>query len=170
MAFYLSNRRHRTRREILRRVFLPKGMSLLELTIVVAILGLLSVAAVSRYGHNSLDNGNAEGYARKLARSLNYARRSTITTGDNHFLQLATSGGNVTSFTLIRRASGGDTQVDQINAVPTNVTVSSANNELEFDFEGSTLGTYSVTVDGPDRTWIVSVVMLTGAVQVTENQ
>ena len=145
-----------------------RAMSLLELTIVVAILGLLSVAAVTRYGQSSLENGGAEGFARKLALSLNYARRSTISTGDNHFLQLAGSGGNVTSYLLIRRASGGDTPVDQTRTVPAGVTVTSADSDLEFDFDGAALGVYSITVAGPDRSWSLSVGMLTGAVQVAE--
>jgi len=146
----------------------PRAMSLLELTIVVAILGLLSVASISRYGHNAIGNGGGEGFARKLSLALVHARRSTITTGDNHFLQLTSSGGNVTSYALIRRASGGDTQVDETRTVPQDVTATSAASVLEFDFEGSALGSYSITVAGPNRSWNVSVVMLTGAVQVIE--
>ncbi len=146
-----------------------RAMSLLELTIVIAILGLLSVAAATRYGHDSLGNGGAEGFARKLALSLVHARRSTISTGDNHYLQLTSSGGSVTSYALIRRASGGDTQVDETRTVPQDVTVTSASSVLEFDFEGSALSAYSITVAGPDRSWSVSVVLLTGAVQVAEN-
>jgi len=153
---------------VARRENSRRAMSLLELTAVVVILGVLSLAVVTRYGHNSIGNGEAGGYARKLALSLGYARRSTIFTGDNHYLQLTSSGGSVTSYALIRRESGGDTQVDQTNTVPTDVTVNSASSVLEFDFEGSALGAYTVTVAGPDRSWNVSVVMLTGAVQVVE--
>ncbi len=145
-----------------------QAMSLLELTIVVAILGLLGVAAATRYGHDSLGNGGADGFARKLALSLVHARRSTISTGDNHYLQLTSSGGSVISYALIRRASGGDTQVDETRIVPQDVTVTSASSTLEFDFEGSALNTYTVTVAGPDRSWSVSVVLLTGTVQVAE--
>ncbi len=153
-----------------RRVQSRRAMSLLELTLVVSLLGILSLAIVGRYGGDKLGNGGAEGYARKLALSLNYARRSTILTGDNHFLQLAGSGGNVTSYVLIRRASGGDTQVDQTRAIPADVTVTVTPvvSDLEFDFEGSALGAYSITVAGPDRSWSVTVVELTGAVLVAE--
>lgn len=145
-----------------------RAMSLLELTIVAVILGLLTTAAITRFGHDAIGNGGAEGFARKLALSLSHARRSTIATGDNHFLQLTSSGGSVTSYALIRRAAGGDTQVDQTRTVPTDVTVTSGTSVLEFDFDGAALGSYSITVAGPDRTWTVLVVMLTGAVQVTE--
>ncbi len=145
-----------------------RAMSLLELTIVVALLALVTTAAITRYGHDALGNGSAEGFARKLALSLTHARRSTIATGDNHYLQLTSSGGSVTSFALIRRATAGDTQVDQTHSVPLDVTVTSASSVLEFDFEGAALGAYTVTVAGPDRSWTISVVMLTGAVQVVE--
>jgi len=150
------------------RVESRRAMSLLELTLVVALLGLLALGAISRYGEHALGDGGAEGFARKLALSLVQARRSTIATGDNHYLQLTISGGSVTSYSLVRRASGGDVQVDQTRTVPLNVTVTSAASVLEFDFEGSALGTYSITVAGPDRSWGVSVVMLTGATRVTE--
>lgn len=145
-----------------------RAMSLLELAIVAVILSLLTGAVLTRYGDNALGNGGAEGFARKLALSLVHARRSTVATGDNHFLQLTSSGGSVVSYALIRRASGGDIQVDETRTVPLDVTVTSADSELEFDFEGSALGSYSITVAGPDRSWSVSVVLLTGATQVAE--
>ncbi|MEM8944047.1 MAG: hypothetical protein AAGD11_02610 [Planctomycetota bacterium] len=143
-------------------------MSLLELTIVVSIVGLLTIAAIGRYGDNTLGNGGAEGFSRKLAVALSHARRATISTGDNHYLQLSSSGGSVTSFALVRRATGGDVQVDQTRNVPANVTVTSAASTLEYQFDGSALATYSISVAGPHRTWTVSVVLLTGAVQVVE--
>lgn len=145
-----------------------QAMSLLELTLVVAILSLVTVASITRYGSNSIGNGSAEGLARKLSLALIQARRCTIATGDNHYLQLTSSGGTVTSYALVRRASGGDTQVDESRTVPSDVTVTSGVSVLEFDFEGSALGAYSVTIAGPDRSWNVSVVMLTGSVQVAE--
>ena len=125
-----------------------QAISLLELTIVVVILSVLTIASLSRYGHNALTSGGAEGVARKLSLALIHTRRATIATGDNHFLQLTTSGGSVTSYALIRRASGGDTQVDETRNVPAGVTVTSADSTLEFDFDGAALGSYS-----PDCGW-----------------
>jgi type II secretory pathway pseudopilin PulG len=143
-------------------------MTLLELVVVVSLLGLLALAGITRFGFDTLGNGGAEGYARKLSLALLHARRATISTGDNHYLQLATSGGNVTSFTLMRRASGGDVQVDESRTVPTDVVATSAQTVLEFDFDGSSLAAYSVSVVGPDRSWNVAVTQLTGSVAVTE--
>jgi hypothetical protein len=143
-------------------------MSLLELAIVASLLGLLALAGITRFGFDTIDNGGAEGYARKLALALVHARRATIATGDNHYLQLVASGGSVTGFHLMRDASGGDVQVDQTRPVPSGVTVTSAQTILEFDFDGSALAAYSVSVAGPDRSWTVAVTSLTGAVTVTE--
>ncbi len=152
-----------TRRDSSRR-----AMSLLELTIVVAILGLLSVASITKFGHSTLANGGAEGFARKLSLALVHARRSTISTGDNHYLQMSTSGGSVISYALFRRTSGGDVQVDETRSVPQEVTVNSSATTLEFDFEGAALGAYTVDIAGPNRSWQVSTVILTGAVRVVE--
>lgn len=145
-----------------------RAFSLLELISVIAMIGLLALAAGTYLGNSSLANGGAEGFTRKLALSLNYARRATINTGDNHYLLLSTSGGNVVSFTLYRRGSGGNVQIDETYNVPADVVVNSAQTSLEFDFDGSSLASYSITVTGPNRSWNVSVVPLTGTVQVTE--
>jgi len=154
---------HMARRDTSRR-----AMTLLEITVVLAIVGLVAAASISRFGHPALGNGGAEGFARKLSFALTHARRSTIATGDNHYLQLTSSGGSIASYALFRRASGGDVQVDETRVVPQDVTVTSGATVLEFDFEGSALAGYVVTVAGPNRSWSVSVTILTGAVQVVE--
>ena len=146
----------------------PRALSLLELIASIAMLGLLAVAATTFLGSSTTGNAGAEGFARKLAIALVHARRSTISTGDNHYLSFTSADGSIVSFSLMRRTSGGDVQVDDTRAVPEGVTITSAQSTLEFDFEGSALSAYSITVAGPDRTWVVSVVQLTGTTQVTE--
>ena len=153
----------KARREQSRRAF-----SLLELVSIVAIIGLVTVASISRFGHHTVANASADGLSRKLALSLAHARRATISTGDNHYVDLTPSSGTITGFSLIRRASGGDVQVDQTVAIPKGVTVSSAQRELEFDFDGSSLAAYTVAIASPDRSWDVTVVPLTGSIVVTE--
>ena len=130
-----------------RRVHSRRAISLLELAAVGAILGLLVLAGITRFGH---------------------AKRATISTGDNHYVQLSPASGSVTSFALFRRASGGDVQIDQTHTVPLDVTVSSVERVLEYDFDGTALAAYSIAVVGPDRSWSVTVVPLTGSVTVAE--
>lgn len=151
-----------------RRTKVRRAMSLLELTAVVAIVGFITTAAITTFGHSSLRTSGAEGFARNISLGLVHARRATISTGDNHFLQFNYSGSNVTSYALYRRTSGGDVQVDLLRQVPNGVTVACASPQLEFDFDGSALAGYIISVSGEQRSWEVSLVMLTGAVVVTE--
>jgi hypothetical protein len=143
-------------------------MSFLEMVAVLAIVGLLTVAAITSYGSSTLSNGGAEGFVRKLALALVHARRATIATGDNHYIQLSPSAANATSFALYRRASGGDVQVDQARTVPQDVTLSASHATLEFDFDGAALAGYTLDVTGDNRSWNISVVTLTGSPAVSE--
>jgi len=142
-----------------------QGFSLVELVAVVALVGMLAAAGIMRFGYSTVDNLSGEGFARKLALDLIQARRRTIATGDNHYLQLSPSAGNFTSYVMYSRASGGDVVVEQSRTRPSGVTASSSHSSLEFDFDGAALATYSTSVVGPNRTWTVSTVMATGAVQ-----
>jgi prepilin-type N-terminal cleavage/methylation domain-containing protein len=142
-----------------------QAFSLVELVAVVALVGMLAAAGIMRFGFSTVDNLSGEGFARKLALDLIQARRRTIATGDNHYLQLSPSAGNFTSYVMYRRASGGDVVVEQPRTRPTGVTASSSHATLEFDFDGAALAAYSASVVGPNRTWTVSTVMATGSVQ-----
>lgn len=160
-----------TERKVLpmaRRDSSRRAMSLLELAAVATLLSLLTLAGVSRFGYNTLGNGGAEGFAKQITLALAHARRATIATGDNHYLQLSPASGTVTSFALTRRTGGGDVQVGQTRTVPQDVTVSSVLTELEFDFDGTALAAYSVSIVGPGRSWSVTVVPLTGATETNE--
>lgn len=145
-----------------------RAMSLLELITVITIVGMLSLGSVSLFGHKSLLKGNAAGFARKVVLSLVHARRSTIATGDNHYLQMTSSGGNITSFSLFRRDVGGDVQVDETRNVPAGLTVTSTSSTLEFDFEGAALNGYTVTVVGPDHVWLITITAVTGHVRMID--
>jgi type II secretory pathway pseudopilin PulG len=151
-----------------RRRKMRRAMSFLELAVVVAIVGLLAVSAISTFGRSSLSNGSGEGFVRKISLALLHARRATISTGDNHYLQLSPSAANVTSYALYRRTSGGNVQVDVARTVPNDVTVSSSHAVLEFDFDGAALAGYSLNVTANDRSWNLSAVTLTGSVSVSE--
>jgi prepilin-type N-terminal cleavage/methylation domain-containing protein len=142
-----------------------RAFSLIELLAVLTILGLLGAAGFARYGANTIQNVSGEGFARRLALDLIQARRRTIATGDNHYLLLSPAAGNFTSYTMYRRASGGDVVVEQSRSTPTGVTASASHATLEFDFDGASLAAYSASIVGPQRTWTVTTVMVTGAVQ-----
>lgn len=145
-----------------------RAMSFLEVTLVVAIAGVLAAAAITSIDGRTLSNSGGAGLARELALALGHARRATIATGDNHYLQLSSSGGSVTSYALFRRTSGGNIQVDSSRSVSADVMVNSSHVQLEFDFDGSALAGYSVDVASTDRNWNLTVTTLTGSVLLTE--
>jgi type II secretory pathway pseudopilin PulG len=142
------------------------AFSLLELVATLAILGLIVAAGIGTFGSNTVQNVAAEGFARKLALDLMQARRRTIATGDNHYLQCTVVAGKVTSYAIYRRAAGGDVVVDQTQTVPAGATVTTSHTTLEFDFDGAALAAYSLTVAGPSRSWTVSTTVVTGAVRI----
>ena len=138
-------------------------MTLLELAVVVAIVGMLGVMAATRYGTNAMADVGAQGFARRLALDASQARRRAISTGDNHLLRFSFSGSNATQYGLYRRTGGSTTLVDDVHPVPSNVTVTTAGTtDMEFIYTGEALASYTITVIGPDRTWTVTVPQVTG--------
>jgi prepilin-type N-terminal cleavage/methylation domain-containing protein len=144
-----------------------RAFSLLEMLSVLVIVALLATAGVMRFGSSTMENAGAEGFTRKLALDLMQARRRTIATGDNHYLQLTLTGSNVASYAMFRRTAGGDVMVDETRTVPAGVVATASHTTLEFDFGGASLAGYSIAVAGPNRSWTVSTVMATGAVRTT---
>ncbi len=144
-----------------------RGFNLIELVAVLAIISLLAVAALTNFGSRTVENLSADGFARKLALDLVQAHRRTIATGENHYLQLTPSAASPTAYTMYRRTGGSSTQVEPTRTRPANVTFSATAATLEFDFDGAALAGYTATVVGPNRTWTITTVMATGAVQTT---
>lgn len=145
-----------------------RAFSLVELASVVAIVALVAAAGFARFGTSTLENLGGDGFARRLALDMMQARRRTIATGDNHYLQLTVASGKVTAYTLFRRASGGSVAVDAVRTVPSGVNVTTSYTTLEFDFDGAALAAYALSIAGPKRSWTVSTIMATGAVRTVE--
>ena len=154
---------HDTATSMARRAAARRAMTLLELAVVVVIIGLLGVMAVTRFGSSTLADVGAQGFARRLALDCSQARRRAIATGDNHLLRFTIVAGKATQYGLYRRQGASTTLVDDVNAVPANVTVTTAGaTDVEFMFTGEGLASYTVTVQAPDRTWTVTVPQVTG--------
>lgn len=144
------------------------GFSLLELSVVLTLLGILATVGMTRYGQTTLGNLGAQGDARQIALDLLQAQRRAISTGNNHSLRLSPSYGPAESYTLIEQTGSGDVVVDGPHTIPAGVAVTTNYSDLEFTFEGSALASYEVTVAGPQRTWKVIVVPVTGTIRVLE--
>lgn len=151
-----------------RRAQALRAFSFVEMLAVLAIIGLIAIAGIGRFGSGTLENLDAEAYGRRLALDLAHARQRTIATGDNHYLDLTTSGGEVTTYALVQRASGGDVVVDEPRVTPSGLTVIASHADLEFDFDGSALAGYVVVVSGPTQSWTLTATAATGSVELVD--
>jgi hypothetical protein len=138
-------------------------MTLFEIIAVTFIIGIVSLMAVTRYSSTTIADIGAQGFSRRVALDCSQARRRAIATGDNHLLRFTLSGGNATQYALYRKVSGVPTLVDDVHTVPTNVTVTTGGvTDVEFQFTGEALNSYTVTVTSTDRTRTVTVLQATG--------
>ncbi len=142
-----------------------RAFSLLELTVVLAILGLIAAMGVTRMGSGALNTTDGEGFTRRLVLDLRQARRRTIATGVDHYVQLTREGGQIVSFALYRQ---GGVQVDDARPVPNGVTITSSSDVWRFDFDGeldAAGASSTITIEGTTSRWVLTCYHATGAVQ-----
>ena len=138
-------------------------MTLLELTAVTIIIGLLGVMAATRYGSAAIADVDGHGFARRIALDCGHARRLAIASANNHLLRFTVVGGEATQYAIYRRQGANTTLVDQVHAVPADVTVTTGGaTDIEFTYVGEALASYTITVVAPDRSWTVTVPQVTG--------
>jgi type II secretory pathway pseudopilin PulG len=143
-------------------------MSLLEVIAVVTIVGLLGAMAFMRFGHDTISNIGAQSLARQIALDCMQARSRAISDGRDHYLLFTLSGPNATQYALYRSQTGTDPRVDDIHVVPTGVTVTPSSSQPTFEFTGEASASYTITVSGPDRSWLITIAQLSGTATVTE--
>lgn len=147
-----------------------RGVSLVELLAVTVILGILGSAAIAVMRVDSAGNHGAKTTARNLAKDLQQARQRAISTGDDHYLQLAYTGSYVSGYTMYRDDGGSPVAVDSFQQLSDYVQVT-IDPEVKltpsFTFEGGATASYEFTVVGPNLKYQVTVTAATGRAQVT---
>jgi type II secretory pathway pseudopilin PulG len=139
------------------------AMTLFELIAVVFIIGIVSLMAVTRYSTTTLADIGATGFARRVSLDCAQARRRAIATGNNHLLRFTLSGGNATQYGIYSKVGSTYTLVDDVHAVPANVTVATGGvTDVEFQFTGEAVASYTITITAPDRTKTVTIPQVTG--------
>src|SRR5215207_5605748 len=113
-----------------------RGMSLWELTAVVTLMAIVAAIVVGRNGRTLVGNYASQADARRVGLALLQAKRRTISTGVTHGVQLNSSGGNITSFSVVSIVAGVPTVVDGPTTFSTDLAVTSSHTQLTFDFEG----------------------------------
>lgn len=146
-----------------------RGVTLLELLVVLLITGILTAVAAARFTPEVLGDVSAHIEGRRLALDLLRLQRAAVMTGDNHYLGFTTSGGSISGYQMYRRIGGGVIAVDSLRPFSERLEVTSSDAQLEFTFEGQALSPYQVTLSGANRSAQLDVIPVTGAVRVTYN-
>ncbi|QDT68588.1 hypothetical protein MalM25_15110 [Planctomycetes bacterium MalM25] len=145
-----------------------RAFSLLELTAVVAIAGVLSAAAVVRWGDYALTTASAQGFARSVAQSLHLAQRQAIGEGSPAAVVLVRDSGVVTALRVVRVTSGGDQVTEAEIAVPNGVTLTGSSDRWEFNYSGALntpVAGGKIGIGDGDWNWDLTVNALTGHIE-----
>ncbi len=146
-----------------RRASARRAMTLFELIAVVSIVGIISLMAVTRFSATTLADIGATGFARRLSLDCCAGPPPRDRHGRQSSASLHALGGNATQYGLYRRSGASTTLVDDVHAVPANVTVTTGGvTDVEFQFTGEALASYTVSITSPDRTKTVTIPQVTG--------
>lgn len=147
-----------------------RGVTLLELLVVVTLMGIFASVAAARFGPTLFRDFGSQSDARRVSLDMLRAQRLAIMSGDNHYLEFTVNGSNTASgYQILRWTNSGAEPADAYRAFTKDVVVTVSHPRMEFTFEGQGLAAYRVDLNGTNRLWAVTVVPINGAVRVVEN-
>ncbi len=146
-----------------------RGMSLLELTAVVTLMGIFAVVAIARLGPTIFGDVGSQTDARRVGLALLQAKRRAITSGNNHGVVFQNDASGKLTYNVVSIDSfGATTVVDGPYSFSQNVTATPSQNTMTFTFEGQALAPYTVNLVGPHKSWRISVVPISGALSTVQ--
>jgi prepilin-type N-terminal cleavage/methylation domain-containing protein len=129
-----------------------RGVSLLELLVVVTLMGIFGAVVIGRYGRKMLTEFGSQSDARRVSLDLLTVQRAAILTGDNHYLEFTSASGKVVGYQMFRRWDNGNkTKEAEYRELSEDIVTKSSHAQAEFNFEGQSLGAYSITMTGKNR-------------------
>ena len=150
-----------------RTVQRPRGFTLLELTVVMAVLGAIALAATSMLGGRRVVGAiEARQEAQKLAETLRVARNLAITTGDTIAVTSVRSGRLVTGYRVLP-ASGVVELVQPETRTSPRVQMRWSTPTVSFQPTGATDRPLQVRLAGEATTWTVDLLAASGQVTVS---
>jgi prepilin-type N-terminal cleavage/methylation domain-containing protein len=145
-----------------------RGVTLLELLIVMTLIGIFASTVAMRFGRSLFAEFGSQGVARELSLALLACQRTSITSGDDHYVEFLSSGGKITRYQIVRDVSGTPTIVDGPKNISSDVTVAASHTTMRYSFEGSASAAYWITITGLNRVWRIDVIPISGAISVTQ--
>ena len=146
-----------------------KGVTLVELLIVVLIISAITFIAVPRFGMAVISIGKSQTTATKIAAAIRHCRTLAISnaaTNQQGFkLNMTGPSSGYTGYQIVNVQTG---QVIESGSVPENVSCTGAN-DFWFGPLGNRLGdTDNLTVNMNGKTYVISIISATGMVKCTE--
>lgn len=138
-----------------------RGMTLLELLVVVAIVGILSTVVITRIGFGGLGRPTVSAAARRLALDLRHTRGLAIAERMNHYVRF-----DATGYTVYRRETPTDVVVEARRTFPQGISAAPTGTDFEFEPTGAALATYTCDLSGSGVTYRVKVIGATGTTTV----
>jgi prepilin-type N-terminal cleavage/methylation domain-containing protein len=149
-----------------------KGLTLIELIIVVLIIGALAFIAVPRLIMATVALGGSNTGAERIAAAIRQSRTLAISKALNNPQGFELDMTNIVSgsYTGYQIVNVQTNDVNETGTIPANVTCTgNGNGKFQFGPLGSrTGGTGSLTISGGGKTYVISVVTGTGMVKCTQ--
>lgn len=146
-----------------------RGVSLLELLVVVTLVGIFSSAVLMRFGREVFHVTEARSQARIISLALLQAQRAAIRTGDPHGVLIGGSLSKAESWSVVQKLPDGSSSVvDGPYVIAPALSVSASHGEMWFDFEGVGSQMFRVQLVGASRSYEIAVEPLTRMIRTHE--
>jgi type II secretory pathway pseudopilin PulG len=144
-------------------------MTLLELLVVVTLMGTLSTVVVTRYGRDIFGDLGARSEAHRLWLDMQRAKSVAIRNGSmvSVFFDKGPSG-QYSGYRLAEGPVEKQTVIGEPTQFGADINVTTTSSTIQFSFEGHASTACVVNLKGPNRSWGLTVVPLTGSVKISE--
>lgn len=146
-----------------------RGVTLLELLVVVTLMGTLSTVVVTRYGRDIFGDMGARIEAHHLWLDLQHAKSIAVRNGTPAAVVFAQASGKLTGYRLVEGPVGKQSIVGNPSVFSSDIQVTATSPTVQFTFEGHATNACQINVKGPNRSWVLSIVPLSGSVRISEN-
>ena len=144
-------------------------MSLLELVLAVALIGIFTAVAVNR-SDGVFEDVQVRTQARTVAGLLRTARRRAILTGRDSGLRYVRTGTRISAVVPVERVGAALVDTDDPVPIPDDIQAYTSATDATFDFEGlGPAAGHAVNFVGPNRSWDIYVPPSASAIQVYES-